>query len=175
MQEIFGTSQCPSPRQRIVGGCLWMKPLRHWYLMREFTSYCSRFLPKVRAFSTRGGWLQATAGTKTNVGTKDFNCASEVTYTNKMFYLCPSCSWTWGDSYMGRRSTGRLHAKSSPHNPPQQWRSCRAGSASSFHIAEASGKKTMMFELDFIMNLMQMFNVLFMVLAKDKCPSARFL
>lgn len=33
----------------------------------------------------------------------------------------------------------------------------------------------MMLELDLIVNLMQMFSVLFMVLAKYKCPSARFL
>lgn len=60
MQVIFGTSHRPSPRQRIVGTCLWMKPLWHWYLTNELISYLSRFLPKVCAFSTKGGWLQAT-------------------------------------------------------------------------------------------------------------------
>lgn len=60
MQAILGTSHRPSPRQRIIGMCLWIKPVWHWYLTRELTSYLSRFLPKVRAFSTRGGWLQAT-------------------------------------------------------------------------------------------------------------------
>lgn len=40
-----------------------MKPFWHWYLTRELISYLSRFCPKVRAFSTMGGWLQATGGT----------------------------------------------------------------------------------------------------------------
>lgn len=60
MQLIFGISHRPFPRQRIVGTCLWIKPIRHWYLTSELISYRSRVFPKERAFSTTGGWLQAT-------------------------------------------------------------------------------------------------------------------
>lgn len=38
MQEILGRSHKPSPLQRMVGTCLWMKPSMHWYLIKELIS-----------------------------------------------------------------------------------------------------------------------------------------
>lgn len=58
-------------------------------------------------------------------------------------YLCPFCRWKWGGSCKVHHSTGRPRAISSQHSPRQWWRSCRAGWASSSHIAETRFKNMM--------------------------------
>lgn len=146
MQLIFGISHRPFPRQRIVGTCLWIKPVRHWYLTSELISYRSRVFPKERAFSTTGGWLQATANqTRQRHLIRNFTGTMGLHFYPKkiwkwifclfVFYLCPSCRWKWGGSCKEHHSTDHPHAISSPHSPRQQRRSCQAGWASSFHIA----------------------------------------
>lgn len=58
------------------------------------------------------------------------------TFNRRTSHLCPSCRWRACGSYTARRSTGRLHARSSPRSPHQPRRSCRADPISSSRIAE---------------------------------------